>query len=650
MRLTAINVCVFLAAAVLSLSLVSSTWAADGAIVFPVITGYPDTQFFYPHPGWIDMFPGGPSTGVGAAVVSGGTFTLPDPSEPVPLIAGFERMETAPLILPSWNPSPGGLTGWDFPAAEHYDYVCIPRGYPSSWDPDYMVRAHEFWQTFIANSRWLYSVTVFDGPQIIWWGNKVFVSIHQGGVDGPVIAMRFHDTTTNIQTAQHTDYEFPRVGFRHGDIELQPGMKYAVQVTGYKTHGGTGYDLDAFIRPDAGDGYGPGRAYADRVPHEGDLCMFVMGNATGQIVENQIRSEEWEILIPKRPPVTRWGQTFVAHGLSMAGVQLWASNGSANPVSCTVGIRENGPGGSPVGPVKTAAGRAISERPIIRYPDIPGELPGYETYYDPPYDQFSAAWVPDEAPLVPGRTYYVDLQFSEPVMAFVDGDYYHDGYGYYSGQQITSDNLFHSPRWTMAMSIVTYENPGGAPTVYESPTPTPLPGGNLLVNPGAETGNFSGWTVGGDPVIDPSSHIPDPPNHSGNHRFGLSVGWGTADFYQYQSVSVLPGAEYGVSLWISKMDGTHETLTVSWIDGNFGGTENLLYYLADSETYYPEWHELSGASFHPATDRVTLIMRYRHTLGSNIASIHVDDIDLRLLSQQPTPTPPATDGPLLLLR
>jgi len=621
--------------------------AADGGIVFPFITDRPGTQMFYPHTGWIDMFPPGDSTGVGTAVASGGTFTLPSPAQPVPLIAGFERMETAPLILPGWTSTPDGLTRWDFPAADHYDYVCVPPDYPSSWDPAYMIRAHEYWQTFIAKSRWLSSVTFFDGPKIVYWGNKIFVSIHEDGVDGPAIPMRFHNDTTTIQAGQHTDYEFPRVGFRQGDVELVPGHKYAVRVSGYESHGGEYFDLDAFVRPDPGDGYGPGRVVADRVPREGDLCMFIMGNSTGQLIENQIRSEEWEILIPKHPPVTSWGQTFLNHGVSMAGVQLWATNGSANPVNCTVRIRENGPGGAQVGPAKTAIGRPISSRPVIRYPDIPGELPGYEAYYDPPYDQFSAAWVPDEAPLIPGRTYYIDLEFTDPVMAFVDGDYYHDGYGYYNGTRMTEDYLFHSPRWTMAMSIVTYENPGGAPTEYVNPTPTPLPGGNLLVNPGAELGDFTAWTVGGDPIIDPSTHIPDPPNHSGSHRFGITVGWATAHFYQYQGVPVTPGAEYSMSLWACKMDGTDETLTVSWVDGQFGGTENMLYFLADTETYFPEWHELTGATFRPATERITLVLRYDHNDLSYIASIHVDDMDLRKVSEPletPTPGPGSGDA------
>lgn len=614
--------------------------STNGAIVFPYITGRPGVQLFAPHPGWIDLFPAGDTAGVGAEITADGRFTLPQPVGRVSLIAGFERMETAPLIASNWFPTPGGLSARDIALAQHFDYVCMPPGYPDRWAQEYIVRAHAFCQTFVAKSQWLYSVTVFDATKIVWWGNKVFVSIHEGGPDGPVLAMRGPaDGITEFQTAQHTDFEFPRVGFRHGDIPLVPGRKYGLKVRGYESHGGQYFDLDAFVRPDHGDGYGPGRVYADRKALEGDLCLFAMGNATGQIIETQIRSEEWEILIPRHPPTTRWGQTFVSHGRSMAGVQLWGSNGSDASVTCTVRVRQESPDGPPVGPSKTATGRPISRRPVIRYPDIPGQLAGCEAFYRPPFDQFSASFVPDEAPLEPGRTYYVELLFSSPVMLFADGDFYHDGFAYYDGQKIEQDTMFHSARWTLAMSIVTYENPGGVPSIYERPTPTPEPGGNLLSNPGAETGDFAGWIIGGDPTIDPQTDVPNPPNHSGSHRFGISVGWGTADFYQYQEVTVVPGATYETGMWAAKMDGTDETLTMGWVDGPFGGPEEVLYSMPASATS-TVWVQFNGKIVRPTQDRVAVVLRYRHPQPSNIASVHVDDI----VFAGPGPMEPAVQG------
>lgn len=624
---------------VVCLPLAGSAQEREGAVVLPFLTDRPGVQAFSPHPGGIGLFAAGSTTGVYAPIGADGRFTLPAPGGPVSLVAGFDKMETVTLVVPDWQASPSGISGWDMNATGHYDYVCVPPGYPDTWDSQYKMRSHNFYQTFVAKSRWLYRVTLFDGPKIVYWGNKVSVHIHEDGIDGPPILMRFHDATKSDQTALHTDYAFPSVGFRHGDVELVPGRKYAVRVHGYESHGGEYFDVDLFVRPDNGDGYGPGRAYAERVAQEGDLCMFIMGNATGQLVENQMRTPEWEILIPRRPPTTRWGQTFANHGKSMAAVQFWASNGSLNPVSCEVRIRENGPDGQQVGPTKVAVARNSPELPIIRYPDIPGQLPGYASYYEPPFDEFSVAFVPDECPLVPGQTYYVELTPSEPIMMFADGDYYHDGYAYYNLQRIESEQIFHSPRWTLLTSIVTYENPGGLPTEYTVPTPTPGPGDNLLLNPGAEEGDYSWWTIGGDPVIDPSTHIPDPANHSGQHRFGMSVGWGTADFYQYQQVAVVADATYEAGMWAVKEDGTDETLELTWIDGPFGGTEQRLYYAGPTERL-PNWTGFAGQTLVPTQGIVTLVVRYRHLLATEIASIHVDDIYLNgPRPAAPTPTP-----------
>ncbi len=161
------------------------------------------------------------------------------------------------------------------------------------------------------------------------------------------------------------------------------------------------------------------------------------------------------------------------------------------------------------------------------------------------------------------------------------------------------------------------------------PVPTNDDGDNLILNGGAEQGDFFGWNIGGDPTIDPSTHIPDPPNHTGNHRFGMSVGWGKADFYQYQKIKVKIGATYEAGMWAAKADGTDETLQMSWIDGAFGGKENRLYSAGPKETFV-KWRQFTGARLTPKAAQITLIIRYRHTSPTNIASIHVDDITLRI--------------------
>lgn len=209
------------------------------------------------------------------------------------------------------------------------------------------------------------------------------------------------------------------------------------------------------------------------------------------------------------------------------------------------------------------------------------------------------------------------------------------------------------------------------PTPTHTPTPlataTPSAPGNLLKNPGAEMGDYSFWTTGGDKtlIIDPSTHIPTPPNHSGSHRFGLSVGWDTADAWMYQQIDVVPGASYATSLWLVKRDGTDESVTFSWINGPWGGEENILYNTGTAEI--TSWTLFSGQSFTPTSPTVTIVVRFRHTFATNIASFHLDDMAVigpvpgtpyptntptatptPFGSPTPTPTLPAGLGPELL--
>lgn len=179
-----------------------------------------------------------------------------------------------------------------------------------------------------------------------------------------------------------------------------------------------------------------------------------------------------------------------------------------------------------------------------------------------------------------------------------------------------------------------YEAPGSATDAELSlPAPAsatqPRPGANLLYNPGAE-GSFAGWTTGGmpsdQPTIDPWTHVPDPPNRSGNHRFGLSVGWKTADCYQYQTVGVTPGQSYEAGFWVTHENGTDETVELAWIDGAWGGTEETL--IRTREEREPEWTEYRSQPFVPSATQVTVVVRFRHPVPSDIASIHLDDLEL----------------------
>ncbi|GMU21999.1 MAG: hypothetical protein AMXMBFR13_20870 [Phycisphaerae bacterium] len=447
----------------------NSALGADGTVTIPIVTGQSGSQPFAGHPGWVDIYPAGNSEGVGARVGEDAKFSLPDPSKPVALIALFDKIETPPVILPRWSVEPGNP---DVPIA--VEYACVPEGYPVVWDEKYKAKAVNFFQTLTPKCTFLYGVSVFDGPKAAEWGNQVHVSFHEGGPETPAMQLKDREGPDPVVpipwdfvTSARTDQGLPRAGWRHGNVPVKPGQTCTIEVSGYRSHGGKNFELQAYVRPDGSDGYAGGECFADGKPTGGDLCCLVFGNGHGQLVENQIRSEEWELFIPRHRPSVRWGQSFTSHGVSLAGVSFWGSAGDMEPVECEIRIREEGPWGKLLKPTKTAHGHESPYSPLVRYPEVPRPLEGFESFYKKPCVLFQAAWMPDEISLQPGKEYYIELIPSRPVMLYADGDYYQGGYAYYEGlrvdRQATGQATLHSKRWTLAMNIVTYANPGGKP-------------------------------------------------------------------------------------------------------------------------------------------------------------------------------------------
>lgn len=439
--------------------------AGTATITVPYITGHPETHPFAGHPGWVDAYSAGNGPGVSARVDDNATFDLPQPKKdgPLCLIAMFDRIETPPIIVPGYrNADRQEIL---IPT----EYACVPDGYPDAWKKEYMHRAHDFYETIVPRCTQLYGVSVFDGPKFATWGNKINVGVTKDSPSGELIMVHeAGEGPAEHVSASHSNFELPRIGWRHGDMPVEPGKRYAIRAGAYR-HGGPHFRLDGFIRPDHGDGYPQGQAYIDDKPVDGDFCCLVFGNSNGQLVENHIRSEEWELFIPHYKPSTCWGQTFVAHGVSLAGISFWAATGSADQrVECEVRIHPDGPWERPIGPIKRAVNHASPRRPIIRYPDLPTQVEGCADYYKLPSQLFQVAYMPDETPLVPGKTYYIEIVSYKPIMMYADGDYYVDGYAYYDRLKVdrtsgTPPYTFHSVRWTLAMNIVTYANKGGAP-------------------------------------------------------------------------------------------------------------------------------------------------------------------------------------------
>jgi hypothetical protein len=434
------------------------------------VSGREGLQVFKGHPGWLDVYERGYCKTVSARIEADGTFELPAPRKSVSLIAMFDRNETPPVILPQWPVEPGNF---DVPIA--VEYACMPNGYPDVWDEEYMKMGTDSYQTFVPNCTQLYGVSVFDGPQVENdHPNRIMVSVHPDAPGSK--ALLFKDKGSpdpgwvghwDELTAWDSNKELPYIGWRHGDMPIEAGRTYAIRAGGYRTHGARRLKQRVYIRPDEGDGYAHGNAFVNGKMLDGDLCCLIFGNSNGQIIENQIRSLQWEVFLPKHRPTTQWGQQFVSHGESLAGVSSWASTGAVKDMLCEVIILEEGPWGRKLGPAKICRGHESPDRPVVVYPDTPSPLPGYEEFHKEPARLFQVSYAPDEIKLTPGKTYYVKLAPAKPFLMYADGDRYQLGHAYYEGlkvdRQHVGHTVKHSKRWTLAMNIVTYANKGGKP-------------------------------------------------------------------------------------------------------------------------------------------------------------------------------------------
>ncbi len=114
-------------------------------------------------------------------------------------------------------------------------------------------------------------------------------------------------------------------------------------------------------------------------------------------------------------------------------------------------------------------------------------------------------------------------------------------------------------------SFTALNNLGQTVSSYGPEITVLTPGGNLIINGGFETGDFTGWTLTGsdtgDLSVDDGSNGIEP--HSGQFLADLgSVG--DVSFLS-QTVQTTPGASYLLSLWLNSPDGlTPNEFVVRW--------------------------------------------------------------------------------------
>jgi len=249
----------------------AAVFGQEARFTIPYVTGRPGTQPFAGHPGWVDAYAAGNGEGVFARVGDDATFTLPQPKKdkPLCLIVMFDKIETPPLVFPNFR----AAAKQD--VAIPLEYACVPPGYPEVWDKQYTLRGHDFYQTIVPRGTQLYGVSAFDGPKFAEWGNKINVSVHEDSPQGRLIMVtEAGEGPSEHVSATHSDHELPRIGWRHGNMPVTPGRKYAVRVGAYR-HGGPHFRLDAYLRPDKGDGYADGNVSVDGKPKEADLCCLI---------------------------------------------------------------------------------------------------------------------------------------------------------------------------------------------------------------------------------------------------------------------------------------------------------------------------------------------------------------------------------------
>ena len=189
--------------------------------------------------------------------------------------------------------------------------------------------------------------------------------------------------------------------------------------------------------------------------------------------------------------------------------------------------------------------------------------------------------------------------------------------------------------------IVTFQRAtkGTTPT-WPQPTKRGLPyGENLLVNPGAEIGNLSGWSQTGGFGTD-GDIFKDSGAVAGTHYFSKQFsGSGTATLSQ--TVTVSPGTRYTFGLWVVKKSVDPSALlplTVTWSDNN--GGSGTLYDLFGDETIYHVFWGLQDAIIDPLGDQLTVQIDVGHN-GGTLAAFHFDQF---WLVEEACSTGPDSDG------
>jgi len=204
-----------------------------------------------------------------------------------------------------------------------------------------------------------------------------------------------------------------------GQIKLTPGKMYAVAIW-------VGGGLSIYKRDKDSQSYKYGRAYdQDGNPKNFDLNITVFVDRNNQsVTHTRLGSGPGDFNGSLND--TRWGQTFVATGVGLAAVDLFAASGDSN-FDVTWKIRRSGPGGPEIGRTKTTQG----------------------AYFASSTDLVGVSFNPGDIALVPGHTYYIEVTDTQGFTPYIQPSWnsYPDGRAYRRGVATGYD---------LAMTIVEY--------------------------------------------------------------------------------------------------------------------------------------------------------------------------------------------------
>ena len=236
---------------------------------------------------------------------------------------------------------------------------------------------HWWYQTFKAQGTSVRGVSWRMAGTDLYQGDTATISILEDNGNSDIRNWTPVGSATDNQLGSDSD-EWVR--WNSGDVRMTPGTQYAVkvQVTGGQA---------IYKRDKDGQSYQDGRAYdMNGDPQDFDLNITVFTDRDDSVTHTRRGPKPGDFNGALSD--TRWGQSFVASGDSLAAIDLFAAGGDANDYfDVTWIIREDGPNGPQVGPTKTTSG----------------------AYYAISTDLLGVSYNPGEVPLVAGETYYIDV-------------------------------------------------------------------------------------------------------------------------------------------------------------------------------------------------------------------------------------------------